>query len=372
MKRANRLSTGLETRLSTGDTVASMNDGAARIVCPVVTIGAVDEHPDADLLELVTVRGWTLVVGKGEWQAGDTAVYIPEQSVLPDSLIEEMGMTGKLAGSDANRVKAIRLRGVVSQGLLLPMGSPHLGALDSPQLGDDVSGLLGVVKWEPPIPDSMEGLATHAQWSAGFGDIDHWQDHPDRFNSGEVVHITEKLHGVCCVLGYDLEHGPFAASKGLAGKLSFIVDHPDNKDNVYVMAWQQHGEIVEGFAKEMGQQVAAMGEIVGPGIQDLSYRLPTQRFFMFDMKVGGEWVEPVKVAQVAAALEIAHVPVVGHMPFDHEAVLGIASEPSILDGGLREGVVVRPEMPRYDLSGRAISRYVNPAYLLRKGGTERR
>ena len=369
---ASRPETGIETRHLAGDTVADMSDGDARIACPVVVVGAVDGHPDADLLELSTVRGWTLVVAKGEWRAGDTAVYIPEQSILPDSLIEELGLTGKLAGPDANRVKAIRLRGVVSQGLLLPMDSPHLSALESPQVGDDVSGSLGVVKWEPPIPENMEGLAAHAQWSAGFGDIDHWQDHPDRFDSGEVVHITEKLHGVCCVLGHDPEHGPFAASKGLAGKLSFIVEHPDNEDNVYVMAWRQHGEIVESLAKEMGQQVAVMGEIVGPGIQDLNYRLPRQRFFMFDMKVGGEWVDPVKVRRVATELEIPHVPVVGHMPFDHAAVLRLASEQSILDGGLREGVVVRPEVPRYDLRGRVISRYINPAYLLRKGGTERR
>lgn len=372
MTLASSLSAGLETRHSDGDTVTDMSEGADRIACPIVTVGAVDKHPDADLLELATVRGWTLVVGKGEWQAGDTAVYIPEQSVLPDSLIEEMGMTGKLAGPDANRVKAIRLRGVVSQGLLLPMDSPHLGALDSLSLGDDVSGPLGVVKWEPPIPTSMDGLATHAAWSAGFGKIDHWQDHPDRFKAGEIVHITEKLHGTCCVLGYDLEHGPFAASKGIAGKMSFDTGHPDNNGNVYVMAWKQHGETVESLAREMGQQVAVMGEIAGPKIQDLSYRLSRQRFFMFDMKVGGEWVEPVKVARVAAELEISHVPVVGHMPFDHDAVLQLAEEPSVLDGGLREGVVVRPETPRYDLNGRVISRYVNPAYLLRKGGTERR
>ena len=360
------------TRLSGGDTVHDVSDEANHIACPIVTVDAVDEHPDADKLELATVRGWTLVVAKDQWRAGDTAVYIPEQSVLPDALLDEMGMTGKLAGPEANRVKAIRLRGVMSQGLLLPMDSPHMGALESPQLGDDVSEQLGVVKWEPPIPENMVGLAAPALWSTGFGDIEHWQNHPDRFDPGEIVHIAEKLHGVCCVLGYDLEHGPFVASKGVAGKLSFDIEHPDNEDNVYVKAWHQHGEIVEGLAREMGQKVAVIGEIVGPKIQDMNYGLPRPKFFMFDMKVGGEWVDPVKVGQVAAELEIAHVPIVGHMPFDHDAVLKLAQQPSVIGGGLREGVVVRPEVPRYDLVGRVILRYINPAYLLRKGGTERR
>ena len=74
-------------------------------------------HPNADLLELAQVGLYRAVVGKGQFESGDYALYIPEQAILPPELIEELGLTGKLAGPEKNRVKAVRLRGEISQGI---------------------------------------------------------------------------------------------------------------------------------------------------------------------------------------------------------------------------------------------------------------
>lgn len=76
------------------------------------------EHPNADALELAQVGLYRAVVAKGAYRTGDYALYIPEQSVLPAALIEELGLTGKLAGSGADRVRAVRLRGELSQGIV--------------------------------------------------------------------------------------------------------------------------------------------------------------------------------------------------------------------------------------------------------------
>ena len=79
----------------------------------------IEPHPNADALELARVGDYRAVVKKGEFHSGDLVAYIPEGAVLPPELIEHMGLTGRLAGKDANRVKAVRLRGALSQGLCL-------------------------------------------------------------------------------------------------------------------------------------------------------------------------------------------------------------------------------------------------------------
>lgn len=88
-----------------------------RVTAEVLTI---HEHPNADALELAQVGLYRAVVAKGAYRTGESALYIPEQSVLPAELIEELGLTGRLAGGKSDRVKAVRLRGELSQGIVSP------------------------------------------------------------------------------------------------------------------------------------------------------------------------------------------------------------------------------------------------------------
>jgi RNA ligase (TIGR02306 family) len=135
--------------------------------CPVVRVRAVEPIPGADLIELAVVGEFRSVVRKGSFKAGDLAVYIPEAAIVPDWLLERMGLTGKLAGAKTNRVKAISLRGCLSQGLLLATepvadGSRYVpGENDATgwivREDDDVAELLGVEKYVPPIPAGMDG-----------------------------------------------------------------------------------------------------------------------------------------------------------------------------------------------------------------------
>ena len=81
----------------------------------------IEPHPNADRLELAAVGGFRCVVGKDSFTDGDLAAYIPEGAVCPDWLIAELGLEGKLAGAGKNRVKAVRLRGALSQVLVYPV-----------------------------------------------------------------------------------------------------------------------------------------------------------------------------------------------------------------------------------------------------------
>ena len=100
----------------------------ASLIAEVVQIKIL-EHPDADALEIAKVKGYQSIVRKGQFETGDLAVYIPEQSIVPEWLLRRLNLwddakgKGKLAGSNGDRVKAQKIRGVLSQGILLPLSS---------------------------------------------------------------------------------------------------------------------------------------------------------------------------------------------------------------------------------------------------------
>ena len=106
------------------------------------------------------------------------------------------------------RVRPIMLRKILSQGLVIPLGHPLLANRQSSE-HDDVTELLGVRKYEPPIPDELKGKVVPAhQYCIDF-DIEDWKMFPDVLTTGEEVVVTEKIHGMCFnngSAGYRKEH----------------------------------------------------------------------------------------------------------------------------------------------------------------------
>ena len=189
----------------------------------VTRIRAIEPIENADMIELAIVGDYRSVVRKGDFRAGDLAVYIPEASLLPERLIEKMGLTGKLAGKDKNRVKAVKLRGCLSQGLLLKLDSLTIGksaytvsnvlefyntACDRVDRmvvweGDNVTPYLGITKYEPVIPAQFAGEVYNAGYERTVNyDIENFKKYPDILLSGEQVVFTEKVHGTFCGVGY--------------------------------------------------------------------------------------------------------------------------------------------------------------------------
>ena len=353
----------------------------ANFSCPVVTLSDVQHHPNADRLDIATVGGYNIVVGRDSWKSGDKAVYLPEASVLPESLITELGLEGRLAGSDHNRVKAAKLRGVLSQGLVVGLDSPHLQGVEVGDGGTNMADALGVTKWVPPIPVKMQGLVEGCAWPHSF-DVESWQK-PDApvFTPGEHVHVSEKLHGTFCLLGWHAEEGPTVASKGMVGRTRFKVDTDRNSQNLYCRSWFEHGDKITEYAAQQGfRNIELMGEVTGPGVQDMTYGLEDPGFYGFNVRVNGETVSPEEAYEIFEQLGVPTVPVVAESePFNHETMLAYASEKSAIDNqptskqskarhkhrGLREGVVVHS----LDEPGKRV-KYINDDYLTRRGGTE--
>ena len=118
-----------------------------RKLASIQKITALRPIENADKIEVATVLGWQVVVQKGQFKEGDFCVYIEIDSILPDKPDFEFMRERKF------RVKTIKLRGQVSQGICFPI-SILLKATDKDLIlreGDDMTELLGVRKYDPQI-----------------------------------------------------------------------------------------------------------------------------------------------------------------------------------------------------------------------------
>ena len=274
-------------------------------------------------------------------------------------------------------MKAVKLRGALSQGLVYPVRD---GAIRGQPvgIGDDVTELLELVKYEPPIPIAMQGEVRPVFGATPHYDIENIKKYPDEFRDGEPVVVTEKLHGSWCCLGWHPEHGEIVTSKGMAdrGKALFLNDA--NANNLYVRTWYAHEEAFNAARAKVAEPEQAfyvLGEVYGRGVQDLHYGEPNPAFAVFDAYLG----EPGKGRYLAfAELREALGPLFPLVPVIYEGSFGTSTLAELTDGRtsmkadhIREGVVVRPLEERESAEfGRVVLKSVSGDYLTRRGGTE--
>ena len=370
----------------------------ARTECPAVRL-TVEPHENADALELAAVGGYRAVVVKGRYRTGDLAVYVPEGSVVPAYLQERLGLVGRLAGRQKDRVKAIRLRGVLSQGLVVPLEADGTlvngeGGAVAVREGEDYAAHLGVEKYVPPVPASMAG----AVWAAGQDrtlayDVENVKRWPDALVPGERVVVTEKVHGT--LLGVGVLPDPLAHpdhsrvvvfSKGLGAK-GLAFDTSGGDANLYTRVAADYGVAdavlgVFGDAQALDEPVFVVGEAFGAGVQDLHYGADAGAgrpgFRVFDVYVGrrgrGGYLDDAALDRACAAMGLDRVPVLYRGPYSAAVLAELTDGAESMTGAgahLREGVVVRPATEREDARfGRVQLKSVSEGYLTRKGGTE--
>lgn len=338
------------------------------------TITRLDPIPGADRIELATVDGYQCVVGKGTYNVHDKVLYFPEGSVLPPVLIERLGLEGKLAGPQKDRVKAIKLRGQLSQGVIL---RDPLAIRDD---GFDFAPQFGVTKYEPPVPTNFAGSLT-----ATGGMLEPWieidavkgmrsfdpdgQVWRDPFDHHQVE-ATLKLHGTAfaCTMHDDGQF--FVSSKGL-GKKGLAIE--EDESNVYWRAVKAFSirECLSAFLNSLRVEgtISLYGEVFGPGVQDLTYGATTLQFRAFDVKINRQWKNPATARYICEQYGIPFVPALYIGPYNYERLVDLAENlPSEIDGltsQIQEGIVVRTTHGE-----RQIGKIVSSHYLTRKGGTE--
>ena len=350
-----------------------MSDFEAKIHEVIIT-----KHPNADSLEIANIGGYQSIVQKNTFKTGNLVAYIQENSIVPDDVLEEMGLTGRLAGKQKNRVKAIKLRGVVSQGLIYPVtGSKLKNHIDDLKVGNVVTEELGLVKYEPPIPLHMRGEIQNLHGHTLKFDIENIKKYPLLFETGEHIIITEKIHGTWCCLGYDPIKGPIVSSKGMSAKGLAFKLIPENETNLYVRAWHQHKEKVMELVNDYGCPVYVLGEVYGRGVQDLYYDALQPEFAAFDIYIGkpgsqGGYLDSRSFFLNINEIEMPYVPVLYNGPFSKEIVEKYTNGKSVFDNShIREGVVIKStnEFRKDGEIGRRMLKSVSEDYLLRKGKT---
>lgn len=322
-------------------------------------------HPDPETTALACgqVDDYHVVVGKGIFEDNSLAVYIPEQAIVPPEIIAEMGLDGRLAGSAHNKVKAIRLRGEISQGLLYrPTIWPEHWVE-----GTDVGAELHIEKYEPIVPIHLQGEMEHcaSEFIRSY-DLENIKRFPDVLEVGERVVVTEKLHGTQMSVGVDRDV-VWVTSKGISER-GFCLKEDEN--NTYWKAAKQFELVnkVRYLSQYFGtDQVILFGEVIG--VQRLRYGLkPGQLDYRaFDLYIGRHGF--LSYDDFLAACKDAHVPTVPVLyngPHNAEILERLTSGQSIMAQHIREGVVIRAEPKRFHPSlGRVVLKSVSPAYLLK-------
>lgn len=355
----------------------------------------VHPHPNADRLELAQVGLYRVVVGKDQYRTGEQVLYIPEYAVLPENLIEALGLEGKLAGPQANRVKPVKLRGELSQGLVAPLSLLPEGTAEQ----RDYAAVLGITKWEPEIPTNMGGDVEGNYDLLSWIDVENLKKFPDMFQAGEPVVITEKIHGTATLFTFvnpDSEHEQvLVSSKGLGERKLVlkedernvywrVLHHNPIRELALAAAQLINDRLTKGADWAKVHRVGIFGETFGSKVQDLHYGVSggDLGFALFDIVVeytgmdvsGAHWLNPTEVSELARAVGVREVPVLFEGRFDLEQVADLASGKEQVSGRelhIREGVVVRPQWRgAYGQGETRIGKYVSEAYLLRKGGTE--
>lgn len=377
----------------------------------VRTIDDIYDHPNADRLSIVKVLGYEAITAKRDdgshrFEKGEAVVYVPEAAVLPEDVLKDFGFfdaekgKGMLAGKAGNRVKAVRLRGVISQGLVFPLvydGIAENGIMYFGQtitrgdferivrLGDDVAEFLGITKYEPPVPLGMGGEVAAVYDFAFDYDIENAQNYPG-FLHDEEIEVTEKLHGTNFRVAYrpNVSHDEMfgelgnvaVSSKGL-GKQGLVFKNNDaNTGNLYVRTARELN-LIEGIAamgEELGKSIDLFGEIFGAGVQDLHYGTTKPEYRAFDIAVNGVYLNAAEKTEAFAKLGVERVPVLYTGPWDEVILVGHRDGKTTLSGtNIREGIVVTStgdqtkRLANETSRLRPILKMVSPDYLLRKG-----
>lgn len=332
----------------------------------------------ADLIQVATVDGWKVVVKRGEFKVGDLAVYLEIDSWVPYELapfLSKGSAPREYNGVKGERLKTIRLRNQVSQGLLLPVdnieGKPFItgwfhedgiGTMVMVQEGDDVTECLNIQKWEAPIPAQLQGQAKgtfptslipktdQERIQNCFGKIQQrdglfltekfWNEELQEVQERDVVlpddfkkptyEVTIKLDGSSMTI-FRWEGELRVCSRNMELKIN-----EENADNTFVkMALEIGDKIPEGLAFQ--------GELMGEGIQGNREGFKGHRFFVFDIFdiQKHEYLHPRHRHMVCSDVGLEHVPVLGtdwNAPESVAQGLELAEGPSI-NHKVREGLV---------------------------------
>lgn len=341
--------------------------------------------PEADVIETAHIDGWKCVVKKGEFKVGDLCVFFEIDSILPVlpqyEFLRKSSYRQFTDGTEGFRLKSSKMRGQLSQGLALP-----ISILPSPaNVGDDVTALLQIKKYEPTIPSVISGQArgnfpsfmprsdqeriqnlyskrfkkSTIEFGPNLDDVETFRIPFNLLHADTEFEVTIKLDGSSQTV---------YIKDGYLGVCSRNLDTKEIEGNAMwrVTKDQKLHESIKNHFDATGEEIALQGEIMGPGIQGNKENLTTAKFFVYDIWsiTRQEYFTHFERTDFVNLHNIAHVPVFksAFKVFKEcgsvAEILALSDGPS-LNNTLREGLVFK------SLDGKVSFKVISNQFLLK-------
>jgi RNA ligase (TIGR02306 family) len=342
-------------------------------------IKTIEDIEGADRIQKATLCNlpFTFVILKGAYEVGETVLYFPIDSVIPESLAIKLGVAGKLAGKRKDRVKTICLKKVYSQGvvgkfdIIVPHIIEHYGpdwATSRIELTPEkITEWLGVLKYEPP--SILEKGANLRCLPCGLSiyDIEGCERNKDivEILMPQLCYISEKVEGSNFSVSFD-------GTKVWVNQRRHTIEQIEGEtQHTWWKVAIEQGLV--DLAKELYAKynniATIYGEMVGPGIQGNIYKLPKHSVYVFDIKIGAEFIGAEDFMSICnnrvQTAPLIKVQVLSEFLSNYKSVVEASHGPSLIyKETLREGIVIKPVKEQIlDRFGRLIIKQRDPIYL---------
>lgn len=303
-----------------------------------------EPHTNSDTLSIVKVGGYSVCVKSSDWLNRDRGIYI-----IPESIVDCSKPEFSFLGNGKQRIKVKRLRGVYSQGFLIPCPNDY-------EIGRDCWDELGLT-WHEQEQDICLG-----------GDFckspDNWQNMTkydienlrspkvlSEFVSDEMVYVSRKLNGSNIGVVYSNNEMYVRSRSGFRTKA----------DNIF---WNCLTPEIEEFCKGHPDTML-YGEVIG-GVKNFKYDCDGKvSFRCFDiLREDRSFLNYSEFIATCNMFNLTTVPIVGTIPFQFEKLVKIAEEPCPLGNAISEGIVLKPIKERWSHNiGRVAAKVVSNQYL---------
>lgn len=329
--------------------------------------------PGADNIEGCQVLGWQCVVKKGTFKINDLCIYLEIDSLLPSDKPEFAFLAPRKF-----RIKTIRLKGQVAQGLAMPLSDITYADLSAYKEDDDVTEILGIKKYEPPeenIPACLRGKIK-GQFPSFLKKTDEIriQAVPGVLerHRGKKFYVSEKLDGSSssAYIRSSSSTGLIEREFGICSRNLDIKREGEFGEDIKNSFWKTAINInLEEKMRSLDKNIAFQGELVGPGVQKNKYKLPELDiwfFNVFDIDTHS-FYNYVDFVNIITGLGLKTVPILEEIELNHtvDQLVEMSKGKSMIGETIREGIIFRPLVEDLDQKiGRLSFKVINPEFLL--------
>ena len=250
-----------------------------RKLASIQVVNEIRPIENADAIECVVILGWTVVAKKGEFKVGDKCVFFEIDSILPNE--EKYSFLDYKEEYNGYRLKTVRLRGQLSQGLALP-----INIFDIPEdieVGTDLTEQLKIRKYEPPVPEETGAKSSSRVWEIPKTDEERYQSNPALVEAlkGKKYYASVKLDGTSTtiILNFNEDDEP---EVNVCGRNTCYIESANNKYWAVTMKYSMKEKILDYYNKT-GKRLAFQGELIGPKIQGNKMGLTENDLYIFNV-----------------------------------------------------------------------------------------